>query len=689
MKMFTNFSPRALICLFASFILALMVISPVCLTTHAADLTLAWDSVNNASGYMLFYGFESNSYDSMIDVGPQLKYKVTGLEDNQLYYFAVKAWNEYGESDYSQEISSKTGPEEPDQPPIIDVGIAKGVNNSDWKVVTLSQSYVSPVVIATANYDNTSDPAVVRIQNAYGNTFEVMVTSAGGADPVNVDVHYMVVEEGVYTEPVDGVKMEAVIYDSTVTDDNNSWVGEAQTFSNSYTSPVVLGQVMSCNDSNFSSFWSQGDARANPPSATTLVTGKSAAEDPSPARANEIVGYVVIEAGKGTINDVEYVAAVGADTVMGVNDAPPYNYTINGLTNVTSAVATITAMDGNNGGWAILYGADPVSASSINLAVDEDIAGDSERNHTTEQVAYIVFRNIASDNNAPFWYSDPVIEIDATEDTTYGSTLIDDADDYENDPLTFARVSGPAWLTVATDGALGGTPTKNDVGLNGWTLQVSDGINIPVEATLNITVLNTNDVPVFDDDPIYKPDAEEGKAYNDSIAGSATDADNDTLTYNKVSGPAWLSIAANGALGGTPTAGDVGANSWTVEVSDGNGGTDTALLNITVNQVATITTHVQSITLSVQNFWFWRRARAEVVIFDSLDATVNGATVKGTFSGDVNQSGLATTDDAGKAVIESSWSTSGISNLSFCVDNITHESLGYTSGDNIETCDSL
>jgi len=55
------------------------------------------------------------------------------------------------------------------------------------------------------------------------------------------------------------------------------------------------------------------------------------------------------------------------------------------------------------------------------------------------------------------------------------------------------------------------------------------------------------------------------------------------VTYSKVSGPAWLSVAANGALSGTPASGDLGANAFTVEVSDGNGGTDQATLNITVD----------------------------------------------------------------------------------------------------------
>ena len=144
------------------------------------------------------------------------------------------------------------------------------------------------------------------------------------------------------------------------------------------------------------------------------------------------------------------------------------------------------------------------------------------------------------------------------------------------------RRSGPAWLSVASDGALSGTPTQSDVGANVFTVQVDDGNGGTDTATLNITVVNVNDAPVFTADPINKPDADEGVAYSDTINGSATDADSDPLTYAKVSGPAWLTVAANGALSGTPEAGDVGSNSWTVQVDDGNGGTDQATLEITV-----------------------------------------------------------------------------------------------------------
>ena len=56
-------------------------------------------------------------------------------------------------------------------------------------------------------------------------------------------------------------------------------------------------------------------------------------------------------------------------------------------------------MDGRDGGRPILYGPNAVAATGLNLAIDEDQANDSERRHTTEQVAYLVFESVP--NQAP------------------------------------------------------------------------------------------------------------------------------------------------------------------------------------------------------------------------------------------------------------------------------------------------
>ena len=93
---------------------------------------------------------------------------------------------------------------------------------------------------------------------------------------------------------------------------------------------------------------------------------------------------------------------------------------------------------------------------------------------------------------------------------------------------------------------------------------------------------STNNPPAFTSDPIAKPNASPGQAYSGTLSGSASDPDADTLTFAKSSGPAWLAVAANGTLSGTPGTNDASLNSFTVSVSDGQGGSDTATLQISV-----------------------------------------------------------------------------------------------------------
>jgi peptidyl-Asp metalloendopeptidase len=92
----------------------------------------------------------------------------------------------------------------------------------------------------------------------------------------------------------------------------------------------------------------------------------------------------------------------------------------------------------------------------------------------------------------------------------------------------------------------------------------------------------TNNPPTFTSDPITKSNGNQGQLYSGSIAGNASDPDSDPLTFAKTTGPAWLSVASNGALSGTPGGGDVGLNTFAVSVTDGKGGSDTATLQVTV-----------------------------------------------------------------------------------------------------------
>jgi len=281
----------------------------------------------------------------------------------------------------------------PSPPPRLTTGLISGVTNTGWTIMNLAYNYGSMVVVASPNYDATSPPLVVRVRNASGGSFEVRVDRAdGSSSPVaGVDVYFLAVEQGVYNVASDGVKMEAVRYTSTVTDHDAAWLGQPRTYSNSYTNPVVVGQVMTYNDPDFSVFWARGTTRSNPPSSTTLFTGKHVAEDPDTTRSNETIGYVVIEEGWGTIEGIDFLAGLGADSVRGVENAPPYTYVLSGISSVSEAVVSSAGMDSSNGGWPLLYGGTPLSTISLSLAIDEDQLGDAERAHSTEQVAYLIF----------------------------------------------------------------------------------------------------------------------------------------------------------------------------------------------------------------------------------------------------------------------------------------------------------
>jgi hypothetical protein len=206
----------------------------------------------------------------------------------------------------------------------------------------------------------------------------------------------MVVRQGVYDEL--GFKLEAVRLDGfSGKDDAFSWIGTARSYSQSYTQPVVLGQVVSAGAGPpgdlgvWSTFWARGPTSLDPPSATALFVGRHTAEDPNP-RPPETLVYVVIEARSGRIEGVAYEAGLGAETVRGVDDAPPYLYSLTSFPDTaTSALASPAGMDGLEGGWPILYGAGAVAHDALGLAIEEDWYWDAERSHTTEQVAYLVF----------------------------------------------------------------------------------------------------------------------------------------------------------------------------------------------------------------------------------------------------------------------------------------------------------
>lgn len=92
----------------------------------------------------------------------------------------------------------------------------------------------------------------------------------------------------------------------------------------------------------------------------------------------------------------------------------------------------------------------------------------------------------------------------------------------------------------------------------------------------------TNRAPTFFNDPFTMPSITAGQTFSSTLAINASDPNGDTITFAKVSGPAWLTVASNGNLSGNTVSSNVGINSFVVSVTDSGGLSDTATMNLNV-----------------------------------------------------------------------------------------------------------
>jgi hypothetical protein len=112
-----------------------------------------------------------------------------------------------------------------------------------------------------------------------------------------------------------------------------------------------------------------------------------------------------------------------------------------------------------------------------------------------------------------------------------------------------------------------------------------------------------NRAPTFVSNPFTAPNDTAGLPYAVSIANYGIDPNGDNMTFTKLSGPGWLSIAANGNCNGTPFSPDVGTNVFTVRVSDPGGLSSTATMILIVDPAAPII--VSSMAQGTDFTLFW------------------------------------------------------------------------------------
>jgi len=165
--------------------------------------------------------------------------------------------------------------------------------------------------------------------------------------------------------------------------------------------------------------------------------------------------------------------------------------------------------------------------------------------------------------------------------------------DADGDALTIQSVTDPPHGTaVISANKVEYTPDPDypnpaDSGADSFSYTMIDGNGGSDTATVNVTVNNVNDAPdAVNDTATVDEDSADNVI---DVLANDSDADGDALTITNVTNPPHGTASIDGSQirytpdANYPNPADSGLDSFDYTVSDGNGGTDTVTVNVTVN----------------------------------------------------------------------------------------------------------
>ncbi len=271
--------------------------------------------------------------------------------------------------------------------------------------INFRQTYAQVPLVFILPTNRGANPAALRLENITTAGFDVYMVEPDGNDGPHIDlldVPYIAIEPGDYTL-LDGTRfyagtLDTLRYRSKLLG-GASWDSVALT--GFTTTPIVLAQIQTMNNesnnppANVSQPWMTATV------SNVLSSGFDIALERSETTTGtlnqvETIAYLVLESGTSNTSFVDNLAKTieletirSADNIRGWdNSATGYTVSFSKSYPDPIAVATKNTRDGGDGGWFRRTG---ISAGSMALVVDEDIATDSERSHTTEVAGVLVF----------------------------------------------------------------------------------------------------------------------------------------------------------------------------------------------------------------------------------------------------------------------------------------------------------
>ena len=326
-----------------------------------------------------------------------------------------------------------------------------------------------------------------------------------------------------------------------------------------------------------------------PPNGVVVPSGASAVYTPSRGFSGTDTFRYTIADGNGATS-----AATVTVTVLATND-PPEAQDDGGTTGEGSALTIpVLLNDRDPDGDALLVEsvAQPVHGVAVNNGVDITYIPDpgfggtdtflytvSDGKGKTDTATVIV--TIVSVNNPPLAQDDSAT---TTEGTMVLIPVLANDSDPDGDFLLVESFGRPADGTVLN--ARTGVSYIPDPGFEGidtFTYTVSDGNGGTATATVTVSVAGVNDPPSAQDDNAV---TDEGSPVTILVLLNDSDPDGDAIAVESITQPENGSASSDGTdVRYTPAPGFSGVTEFRYTVSDGKGGTDTAMVFVAVAPV--------------------------------------------------------------------------------------------------------
>lgn len=270
--------------------------------------------------------------------------------------------------------------------------------------VNFATAFAAPPVVIVLPTDQGGDPSALRIRNVTTTGFDVAPVEPSGNDGPHVAMtfDYVAMTAGTHIMPtgetvVAGTHATSTVQRAGVVGGPAGWdtVSFGATLS---ASAAVVATIQTANSESgaipgaASVPWLTVALR-NPGTASVQMALERA-EAAAGTVSAETIGYIAFPQGTngGFFDDADISTSWSAvetpDTIRGWDDGCFTNTYASTAFSSPRVVASQTRRDGNNGGWVRRCS---LSSTAIGLTVDEDIANDAERNHTTEAAGVLAF----------------------------------------------------------------------------------------------------------------------------------------------------------------------------------------------------------------------------------------------------------------------------------------------------------